>query len=873
MGVTAPAFNSVYVTGTAKSWDFPWRDNLQPFNGSSDAFVAKLDPSAGGTASLIYATPLGGTALPGITVTAAGAGIAADPFGDIYIAGQTTADFPTAVTTSGTMNGVQPICASCQEFPAATDAFVVALQEIQAQQPSLYFNIGSVVFPAEPAGTQETPQPVAVHNGGEAPLSISSLQITGPNASDFSLVGPGACKGQVIPAGGQCSFEVGFIPSTTGPEQAVVSFSDNAPGNPQVLELIGAGQGAFALLSTTSLNFGSLPENTTSLSATITITNTGNQALAMQSPSESGPDVAQFFLNGKDISCGASLAPGASCQIGVVFSPRAIGTFHAQINITDNSGGVVNATQVVSLTGMGTPPAPVATVTPTALAFGDLVAGTTAGVQSVTIANTGSTALNFAGIGISGVNAQDFAVVTSGASPCPTVGGSLTVGTSCTLGIRFNPAGAESAGAKSASVSITDNASGSPQLVALSGGVTVAPTIQVTPSSLNFSAQSEGISSAPQMVTLLNTSAGSLAINTISVAGINAADFTETNNCPPSVRAGASCTVNVTFAPSARASASRSALLNISDNAAGSPQTVALSGTATIAGVSVSPASINFGGQLAGTASAAQTVMVTNNGTGALAFSAVSVTDAADFALGVDTCKGSSTPAGGTCTIQLTFNPACTNGAATRSGAVSLADNSPGSPQSVALTGTATGDFCFGSLASATVTAGQTAVYSLVVNSASGYKGSVTLACAGAPNTAACTAPATVTVPSQFSVSVATTANSSGLPLRRIFQEGPRPARWQVFVVILAALALGLAIPVRRFSGERQRQVGRFEVAFRVAALFLAVSVGIAACAGGGGTSAGADPPGGTPPGTYVLTLTGTTANTTSKASLSLVVQ
>jgi hypothetical protein len=54
--------NTVYVAGSASSWDFPWHDNFQPFNGMSDAFVAKLNPAMSGTASLIYSTPLGGTA-------------------------------------------------------------------------------------------------------------------------------------------------------------------------------------------------------------------------------------------------------------------------------------------------------------------------------------------------------------------------------------------------------------------------------------------------------------------------------------------------------------------------------------------------------------------------------------------------------------------------------------------------------------------------------------------------------------------------------------------------------------------------------------------------------------------------------------------
>ena len=58
---------------------------------------------------------------------------------------------------------------------------------------------------------------------------------------------------------------------------------------------------------------------------------------------------------------------------------------------------------------------------------------------------------------------------------------------------------------------------------------------------------------------------------------------------------------------------------------------------------------------------------------------------------------------------------------------VSLADNVVGSPQSVALGGTATGDFCFTAVTGATVTAGQTAGYTVTVNSPTAYKGTVSL--------------------------------------------------------------------------------------------------------------------------------------------------
>ena len=106
---------AVYVTGAAKSWDFPWRDNFQPFNGYGNAFVAKLDSTSAGAASLVYSTPLGGTSPPGENPGAQGSAIAVDASAAVWVVGQTTsADFPSAGNPGG---GFQPVCASCQQTP------------------------------------------------------------------------------------------------------------------------------------------------------------------------------------------------------------------------------------------------------------------------------------------------------------------------------------------------------------------------------------------------------------------------------------------------------------------------------------------------------------------------------------------------------------------------------------------------------------------------------------------------------------------------------------------------------------------------------------------------------------------------------------
>ena len=124
-GVWLAAPNRVYLAGVANSWDFPWQFNFQPFTGDTDAFIAELDPTSASSASLIVATPLGGTAAPGAKATAIANGIAVDSAENIYLTGATTAaDFPTAAAFS---TGVQLTCASCQQTPPLPDAFLVEI--------------------------------------------------------------------------------------------------------------------------------------------------------------------------------------------------------------------------------------------------------------------------------------------------------------------------------------------------------------------------------------------------------------------------------------------------------------------------------------------------------------------------------------------------------------------------------------------------------------------------------------------------------------------------------------------------------------------------------------------------------------------------
>jgi hypothetical protein len=96
---------------------------------------------------------------------------------------------------------------------------------------------------------------------------------------------------------------------------------------------------------------------------------------------------------------------------------------------------------------------------------------------------------------------------------------------------------------------------------------------------VNFGNQKVGTKSAAAPITLTNVGANAVSITQIAIAGTNAGDFVQTNDCGASLAGHGSCTINVTFKPAA--TGARSASVSITDNGGASPQSVALAGMGT----------------------------------------------------------------------------------------------------------------------------------------------------------------------------------------------------------------------------------------------------------------------------------------------------
>lgn len=178
-----------------------------------------------------------------------------------------------------------------------------------------------------------------------------------------------------------------------------------------------------------------------------------------------------------------------------------------------------------------------------------------------------------------------------------------------------------------------------------------------SPGKLSFGTMAVGSVGSAQSTTMTNVGWGPLQLDGVSIAGANAGDFSQSNNCPASLAQSASCDINVTFAPTS--DGTRNATLHVTDTGTSQLQGVTLKGTGTFAGLS--PTSVNFGTQAVGTSSNPQTVTLTNlSSSTALQSIKIAFTgsNTADFSE-TSNC-GSTLAVGANCAIKVTFTPHAT---------------------------------------------------------------------------------------------------------------------------------------------------------------------------------------------------------------------
>jgi trimeric autotransporter adhesin len=430
---------------------------------------------------------------------------------------------------------------------------VTALPQARIEFSALSLAFGNTALGAS---TQQT---ITVQNTGGADLVLSALTLTGAAPGDFSRAGT-CSTSAVLAAGRQCSLLITFQPTAVGARSASLSVRSNASNGDASLALTGSGLPAAApalSLAPLALDFGTQSISGTTPPRRVVVSNVGGAPLFISSIVISGVAFA-IAPTSRCPTTDLNLAPGASCDLDIAFSPGLTGVdYTGNISFAAYTNG---ASQNLPLRGrgsVGSVPNLAWSPATTRLDFGAVVAGAVSATQTLTLTNSGPAVATLGLLNAIGPDAAAFSVTTT---TCPIGTTPLAVGQSCDISIRFAPA---SAGAKTATVQLVSNGSGPPELVLAGTGLGgPSPGLAVSENTVNFEGTRVGAQSLPATVTLVGSGSGVVRITGISAS---AGFVMQNKTCPATpftLPAGSECSVTVTFVPQGEGTASGSLTIN-----------------------------------------------------------------------------------------------------------------------------------------------------------------------------------------------------------------------------------------------------------------------------------------------------------------------
>ena len=502
----------------------------------------------------------------------------------------------------------------------------------------------SLAFPDTPVRSFSAPQTVVLDNSGTQALGVQSIQTIG----DFAQTNN--CPASLAVAA-SCSIDVNFGPTVKGPRTGSLLIGHDAAGSPSVVTL--AGDGIAPSLEVYPyppvMDFGDQGLGSTSASNYVFINNVGSSPVTLSSIESTG----NFAYTSGCPLTPASLAPAEGCSLDVTFTPTALGPRQGTLTIHSDAPG---SPHQMKLSGKGV----TLRLSPSDLSFWEKQGlGSSSSPQAITLQNLGPSTVTLSSIQPTG----DF----SRTHDCPT---SLVPSTSCTISVTFTPT---ATGVRKGTLNVNSNAPDSPQVVNLEGTGVI---LSVSPDYLYFSEQGLGSTSPPQTITVTNIGPSTVNFTDIEATG----DFDQTNNCPSSLSAAASCTISVTFAPTFLGS--WKGLIIVTSDATDSPHLANLYGQGN--SLSLTPNYVSFPDQAVGTTSSAQGITMANIGTTTVAIGDIAATG--DFAQ-TNNCPATLGPAA-SCIINATFTPTAPSN---RYGTITITSDAAEGPRYVSLSGNGVG--------------------------------------------------------------------------------------------------------------------------------------------------------------------------------------
>jgi len=213
----------------------------------------------------------------------------------------------------------------------------------------------AVSFAAQP-GTAGPAIALRLANAGTVPFVLGAAppRLLGADAAAFGLDAGSCTAGARIDAGSGCELVLSYAPQAATPAAAVqqaelrIEYTDLARATVVALRGLAEPRAA-ATLSASGLSFAQQAAGSASAPQRVSLTNSGQAVLELQSLRLSGPAADDFLLAG---SCDVRLrlAPGAQCTFEIRFVPTAAGPRIAELAAPFDGGAIS-----LALSGSGEP--------------------------------------------------------------------------------------------------------------------------------------------------------------------------------------------------------------------------------------------------------------------------------------------------------------------------------------------------------------------------------------------------------------------------------------------------------------------------------------------------------------------------------------
>jgi hypothetical protein len=345
-----------------------------------------------------------------------------------------------------------------------------------------------------PEAVLTSPAPGSTLSGTSATFTWSAVNGAADYAITVGTTGVGSSNIYASPSGGPATSQaVTGLPTSGTIYVRVFSYVGGFWTSIDYTVTGGSGGSSPTIsLSPAALTFPSTTVGSTTAAQVVTVKNTGTATATLTSETITGTNASSFVKSAT--TCGSTLAASATCTVSVEFKPAATGALTANLSVADNATG---SPQTVSLTGTGAAASTLAvSLSPTSLTFASTNEGSTSAAQVVTVKNTSTGTVTLTSETITGTNATSFL------KSATTCGSTLAASATCTVSVEFKPL---AVGTLTASLSVADNATGSPQLVTLTGtGASTSPAtalrfIAVTPCRIADTRNAAGAFGGPEL--------------------------------------------------------------------------------------------------------------------------------------------------------------------------------------------------------------------------------------------------------------------------------------------------------------------------------------------------------------------------------------